>query len=134
MITADDVYLDQPPAAQDPQHGEVTHALACFHRKWTVSPLQARIDYQDAISALEASLTDDQKTLYFAVEVTGDWYKIASADRIVDELCRHFPLLAPAIRAVAYHIEDQIEEEPQGACCRGVRTHVGPGAATHELE
>jgi hypothetical protein len=132
MITGDDIRIVAPP--DGPAEGEVVHPLACFHRKWKVDEPRARTEYQDAVRALEASFTDEQRALYFAVEVTGDWYKIASADRIVSELCRHFPLLSPVIRAVAYHIEDEIQEDPQGACCRGVRVHIGPGSEHAELE
>lgn len=113
MITSDDVTIDAPRGEPDP--GETVHPLACFHRKWHVDYVKAQGEYNDAMAALEATFSPEQKQLRALAERAGDWYVIADVDRFVEDLARHFPGLAPAIRAVAYHVEERMPGDP--VCC-----------------
>jgi len=46
-------------------------------------------------------------------------HEVAQRDRLIYELGRHLPGLAPALRALAEHIGASDEElEPVGRCCR----------------
>jgi hypothetical protein len=70
--------------------------------------------------------TPEQKRLRSAAEVAGDWYGVAETDQFVEELCLHFPGLAPAIRVVAYHAEDKMASSPNRTV---VQVHVGQSGA-----
>ena len=67
--------------------------------------------------ALRDKLNEEQSRLLFEIDFhSGDSW-MAEQDRFVDELCRHLPGLAPAIRAVAWHHLDQQCKADVGRCC-----------------
>src|SRR6266511_399957 len=98
-------------AETDPK---VVHPVMCFHDKFRVQVDHE--EYERLANELRAMLTREQ---WLAQKELVDLTTAAMCDeqdRFVDELCRHFPGLGPAIRAVAYHV---IETPPaeQGTCC-----------------
>jgi hypothetical protein len=93
------------------------HPLLCFHDKYR-NPEDSK-EYGEIYDALRATLNAEQRELLFKLDSASgnDW--IVEQDRFVDELVRHFPGLAPAIRAVAWHhLNDQLPADA-GACCEG---------------
>lgn len=114
MISSDHVTIVAPA----PAHDEIVHPLACFHRKWRVDQTAASQARQDAEAALLATLTEAQHRLYQDLDAAIGWESVASVDLVIEGLGTHFPGLAPAIRAVAYHVEDQTAD----ACCREAAT------------
>jgi hypothetical protein len=92
--------------------GELVHDALCFHRTYGAEPTvehraawELLLNSGPAIRA--AAFTLDR-------EIGNGW--LDEQGRFVEDLCRHFPGLAPAIRAVAYHLAETREEERQ-ACC-----------------
>lgn len=93
------------------------HPVLCFHDKFREAADTDR--YTRAVKALHAVLDEEQRALLRTVDRhSGDGWT-AEQDRFVDELCRHFPGLAPAIRAVAWHHLDQQDPSDVGECCAG---------------
>ena len=62
------------------------------------------------------SLTPEQWRMYFDLERIDGNRHIDETDAFVEELCRHMPLLAPAIRCVAWHLLEQ-KLADRGTCC-----------------
>ena len=62
------------------------------------------------------SLTPEQWRMYFDLERIDGERHTAESDAFVEELARHFPQLAPAIRCVANHLWEQ-KLADRGTCC-----------------
>lgn len=121
MIQPDHLAAVAPPDADD----SPVHPLACFHRKWRVDADAATQAGAQAAAALTATFTDEQQALFLAYDAALGLETVAAVDRFIDGLAAHFPGIAPAIRAVAYHVEDNAGE----ACCgeAGARTQSSRG-------
>ena len=62
------------------------------------------------------SLSPEQRRMHFDLERINGARETAETDAFVEELCRHMPLMAPAIRCVAYHVvEERLDD--YGTCC-----------------
>ena len=65
---------------------------------------------------LVVTLTAEQRRIFFDHDARRGASVTREQDRFVEELARHFPQLAPAIRCVAYHVtEERLGDE--GTCC-----------------
>ena len=62
------------------------------------------------------SLSPEQWAMYFELERIDGARHTAESDAFVEELARHFPQLAPAIRCVANHLWEQ-KLADRGTCC-----------------
>jgi len=66
---------------------------------------------------LLATATPRQRELLFAFESEHSTSLLAEQDALTEELARHFPGLAPAIRSVVqHHLIDQRRDDV-GTCC-----------------
>ena len=103
------------PDAPSPISGEEIHDALCFHRKWGALD-EDRQSAHAAWVELRETLTPRQWELLnvFDVDHGNGW--VNEQDRFVGGLCWHFPGLAPAIRAVAYHVSDTHQAE-RATCC-----------------
>jgi hypothetical protein len=127
MTTSDDLTIVSPPAAE-PRPVETIHPLDCFHAKWRMDHTRVTEARDAALAALTATFTDEQRRLYGQFEdASGDaWY--SEQDRFVEGLVGHFPGLAGALRAVAYHVTDG----QRIGCCPKVTSHLGPSALSEQ--
>ena len=91
------------------------HTGECFHKVYKRQVDRSGLDALN--ERFMASLTDEQRRMY--LDISSDdgngWCDEQAA--FVEEVARHFPGLAPAIRAVAYHhlFEQRLDE--RGVCC-----------------
>ena len=101
---------------EQPGPGELIHPAECYHRKYSAPEDNAQ--YSAIWQELMDTTTDHQRHLLIRLdgEIGRSW--LNEQDRYITELARHFPGLAPAIRAVAYHL-DQGEQADRGGCCSG---------------
>ena len=104
------------PVTLKPEDSPEVHALECFHEKYR--PTVDRTERRQLNDALRSELTDRQWTMVVKLSDLESDGMLAEQDTFVDELCRHFPGMAPTIRAVAYHLCEQRLDE-RGVCCEG---------------
>jgi hypothetical protein len=93
---------------------EIVHPAMCFHDKYAV-PCD-RPAWLNAMAELRTQLTPEQWALHCQISDMEVVHRGYEHDLFIEELCRHFPGLAPAIRAVAYHVDDTRFSE-MGSCC-----------------
>ena len=92
------------------------HPAECFHAKYASGV--DRAEFMRLSREFQRELTREQWTKHDRlVNMEGD-LSMDAEDQFVDELCRHFPGLAPAIRYVAYHLGEQRLTDI-GVCCEG---------------
>jgi hypothetical protein len=117
MITGDDVSIVSPP--DGPAEGEVVHPLACFHRKWRVDLVRAQDEYSAAVHAVDRLLTRKQRLspAWDELDAAFGMLLCAQQDHLVAVLAAHFPGIAPAIRAIAYHADDDMDGTCIASCC-----------------
>lgn len=97
------------------QADELVHDAECFHRKFSAP--DENIEARDhAWNNLMATATPEQRRWLFDLDTEYISARVNEQDRFIAEVCRHFPGLAPAIRAVAYHLEEQLLADV-GVCC-----------------
>ncbi len=90
------------------------HPAECFHAKYASGT--DRAEFLRLSAEFQGELTHEQwRTHDRLISMEGN-LSVDAEDQFVDELCRHFPGLAPAIRAVAYHLGEQRLTDI-GACC-----------------
>ena len=90
------------------------HPAECFHQKYASGA--DRSEFMRLSDELRRELTHEQWVKHDRlVDMEGN-LSIDEEDQFVDELCRHFPGMAPAIRAVAYHLGEQRLADI-GVCC-----------------
>lgn len=120
MITSDDVAI-VAPSQTEPQPGELVHPLACFHRKWRVDLARATEEYRAAVFAVDRLLTKRQRQSPAWDELDAAFGMLLSAqqDHLVHVLASHFPGIGPAIRAVAYHADADMDGRSIADCCWG---------------
>jgi hypothetical protein len=104
------------------------HPLFCFHDKYRLDPA-VKEEYRRLDDELRAQLTHEQWVLHNGVVTLATDAWVEEQDRFVDELCRHFPGLAPAIRAVAWHVIEERRDEDVGVCCSSAETSEGRAPA-----
>jgi hypothetical protein len=100
--------------ATEPAEPEIVHPAMCFHDKYR-SPVTAH-EYIEAEHRFSAMLSPAQYSAWRELENLHFEHRVSEEDSFIDELCRHFPGLAPAIRAVAYHVMDTRFVD-RGSCC-----------------
>ena len=88
----------------------------CFHAKYASGV--DRSEFMRLSAEFQRELTHEQWSTHDRLISMEGNLSIDAEDQFVDELCRHFPGMAPAIRAVAYHLCEQRLDE-RGACCEG---------------
>lgn len=121
LVRAVNTEGDPRLADADPRPGETVHPLACFHRKWRLALAPAREEYDATVRAVAAMLTDDQlkSAAWDELDAAFGMMLCAQQDHLVDVLATHFPGIGPAIRAIAYHADDDMDGRGTGACCWG---------------
>ena len=85
-----------------------------------VLPEKFRIPHDAEYFALSRhfrdSLSREQWDMSFKLDVLDGNRHTAETDAYVEELCRPMPLMAPAIRCVAWHLIEQ-KLADRGTCC-----------------
>ena len=71
-----------------------------------------------ALERLRAALTDEQEEIYQEVEEEQNLHWTEDEAELVNEITRHLPGLAPAIRLIGAHVVETNSSE-RGACCEG---------------
>ena len=92
------------------------HPAECFHAKYASGV--DRAEFMRLDDELRRALTHEQWVKHDRLVDMEGSLSIDEEDQFVDELCRHFPGLAPATRNVAYHLGEQRLTDI-GACCEG---------------
>ena len=91
------------PIRPEPAH---IHVAGGYHEKFRIPDTA---EYLDSLGA-------EQWQMYEELDRIDGARHIAESDAYVEELARHFPQLAPAIRCVAYHVvEERLDD--YGTCC-----------------
>ena len=92
------------------------HPAECFHAKYASGA--DRSEFMRLSAEFRSELTHEQWSKHDRLISMEGNLSIDAEDEFVDELCRHFPGLAPAIRAVVYHLGEQSLDDI-GTCCKG---------------
>ena len=102
--------LEPTPLRPEPAH---IHLPGGYHEKFRIPDTAERtaLWYR-----FRDSLSEEQWRMYFDLEKIDGARRSNETDQYVEELARHFPQLAPAIRCVANHLWEQ-ELADRGVCC-----------------
>ena len=98
------------PIRPEPVH---VHVAGGYHEKFRIPDIAERIGLY---RRFRDSLSPEQWRMYFDLERFDGAREVAESDQFVEELARHFPQLAPAIRCVASHVWEQ-KLDDRGTCC-----------------
>jgi hypothetical protein len=67
-------------------------------------------EYDELRARFHATLTEEQRGMDNRLsDLHGDYW-MSEQDYFVDEMCWHFPGLAPAIRSIAWHVIEELPE------------------------
>ena len=103
------------PVAHAADEAEIIHGPYCFHGKRRLpdrSPERHALEEE-----LGAHMTHEQWVLHDRIVHLATDLWADEQDIFVEELCRHFPGLAPGIRYIAYHHISSQSLADRGACC-----------------
>ena len=98
------------PIRPEPAH---IHLPGGYHEKFRIPDTAG---YTALWNRFRDSLSAEQWRLYSELERIDGARHIAESDAYVEELARHFPQLAPAIRCVAWHVMEA-KLSDYGVCC-----------------
>ena len=98
------------PIRPEPAH---IHVAGGYHDKFRIPDTA---EYLALSNRFRDSLSPEQWRMYFDLEKIDGAREVAESDQFVEELARHFPQLAPAIRCVASHVWEQ-KLGDRGTCC-----------------
>ena len=98
------------PIRPEPAH---IHVAGGYHEKFRIPDTA---EYLALSNRFRDSLSEEQWRMYFDLEKIDGARHIRESDIYVEELARHFPHLAPAIRCVAWHLWEQ-KLADRGVCC-----------------
>ena len=102
--------LKPTPIRPEPTH---IHVAGGYDEKFRIADMA---EYTALWDRFRDSLSPEQWRLYSELDRIDGARHIRESDIYVEELARHFPHLAPAIRCVAWHLWEQ-KLADRGVCC-----------------